>query len=122
MRETGNFPLGAENDPSAPWNQEEPEVEERSFSVCISQTLSKTLDVYTSDYNPYDTENTDTDWKEVCDTNGVYTPLELIEEFRKHLLGELDTIPAATQERFRYINLIKNCEDWIEDECEVIEE
>lgn len=122
MRETGNFPLGAENDPSAPWFQEEPEVEERSFSVCISQTLSKTLDVYTSDYNPYDTENTDTDWKEVCDTNGVYTPLELIEEFRKHLLGELDTIPAATQERFRYINLIKNCEDWIEDECEVIEE
>lgn len=48
MSNLGDYPLGAANDPRAPYNQKEnPEVE---ISVTVSVTLSKTVKVKVSDY------------------------------------------------------------------------
>ena len=48
MFSTGDYPLGAANDPRAPYNQKEnPKVE---ISVTVSVTLSKTVKVKVSDY------------------------------------------------------------------------
>lgn len=48
MNESGYYPLGAEHDPEAPWNQvDNPE---REIEVLVSITLSKTFKVKVSDY------------------------------------------------------------------------
>lgn len=52
MSSLGDYPPGAANDPSAPWNQtENPEVE---IEVLVSITLSKTVTVRVSDYELID--------------------------------------------------------------------
>lgn len=48
MTESGYYPLGAEHDPNAPWNQEE--LPEREIEVTVSVTLSKTVKIKVSDY------------------------------------------------------------------------
>lgn len=49
---SGDYPLGAKNDPRAPWNEEEnPEVE---IDVTVSVTLSKTVTVKVRDYDIVD--------------------------------------------------------------------
>ena len=48
MTESGYYPLGAEHDPNAPWNQvDNPE---REIEVTVSVTLSKTVKIKVSDY------------------------------------------------------------------------
>lgn len=48
MNESGYYPLGAEHDPDAPWNQvDNPK---REIEVTVSVTLSKTVKVKVSDY------------------------------------------------------------------------
>ena len=48
MTESGYYPLGAEHDPNAPWNQvNNPE---REIEVTVSVTLSKTVKIKVSDY------------------------------------------------------------------------
>lgn len=42
-----NYPLGAENDPNAPWNQ--PESEEHLVDVTVSITLSKDFQIRVTD-------------------------------------------------------------------------
>lgn len=49
MTESGYYPLGAEHDPNAPWNQvDNPE---REIEVTVSVTLSKTVKIKVSDYS-----------------------------------------------------------------------
>ena len=43
-----NYPLGAEYDPNAPWNQKD--LEEKDIEVTISVTLSKTVTISVNDY------------------------------------------------------------------------
>lgn len=133
MIESGYYPPGAEFDPRAPWNEQE--VPERQFDVCISQTLSKSTRVTTNDYVPevdqdedgyHDYSDTsDTDWKEAYDKDH-YTPLQLINLFRRHLSDELNSIinkPNQDLKRKKYLEkLISECSDWTEDETEVMEE
>lgn len=48
MNSTGDYPLGASNDPRAPYNEiENPEVE---VEVCVSITMHKTFKVKVKDY------------------------------------------------------------------------
>lgn len=129
MTESGYYPPGAEFDPRAPWN--EPDIPEKSFDVCISQTLSKSTKVTTDDYYPeedgdedgsYMTANTsDTDWKAAYDKDH-YTPLQLIGLFKefleKHLPDPIIDIKGYKKAK----SLIAECEDWTEDETEVMEE
>lgn len=49
MSESGYYPIGAENDPSAPYNQKE--LFPKEVEVTVSITLSKTVKVITDEYN-----------------------------------------------------------------------
>lgn len=130
MNTDGNYPPGAANDPNAPWNEKE--TPEREFEVCITQTLSKTVKVTTNNYIPdggvdedghyyFDADTSDTNWKEVY-KDSHYTPLELIEKFRDFLKSTLQDQLGGTLKYAHRIMLIEECENWIEDETEIVEE
>ena len=130
MNTDGNYPPGAINDPNAPWNEKE--TPEKEFEVCITQTLSKTVKVTTNNYIPdggvdddghyyLDADTSDTNWREVY-KNSHYTPLELIEKFRDFLKSTLQDPLGGTLKYAHRIMLIEECENWIEDETEIVEE
>ena len=130
MNTDGNYPPGAANDPNAPWNEKE--TPEKEFEVCITQTLSKTVKVTTNNYIPdggidddghyyFDADTSDTNWREVY-KNSHYTPLELIEKFRDFLKSTLQDPLGGTLKYAHRIMLIEECENWIEDETEIVEE
>jgi hypothetical protein len=123
---SGYYPAGlTDNTPGCPWS--EPEVPERDFDVLISQTLSRDTTITTQDYQPeFDEEdrityaNTeDTDWKKAyCDV--AMTPLEIIgaaEKIAKVLLEQGQTRVGGIYLK----SLIQDCEGWVENETEVIE-
>ena len=137
MIESGYYPMGAEYDSSAPYNQEE--TPEKEFDVTCSQSLSKTVEVITNDYLPGSTEveyerepdgsyssttyagvpdTSDTDWEEAYHDNDHYTPLQLIELFKRFLDDKLtgkNTVPNSTS----YLKRIKaECEGWVEDDVD----
>lgn len=129
MIESGYYPPGAEFDPNAPWNQKENE--ERTFNVCISQTLSKSTSVETNDYVPEVDEDemgkfecldtSDTDWNKAYLDNHL-TPLQLIEKFKEFLTKHLPDpiVNVKSYKDWKY--LISECENWVEDEMEVMED
>ena len=129
MRESGYYPLGAEFDPRAPWNEQE--VPEKQFDVCISQTLSKSTRVTTNDYIPKEDQDedgvyestgiSDTNWKKAY-KNEHLTPLQLIGEFKDFLTKHLPDPIIDVKGFRRFKHLINECEGWIEDETEVVEE
>ena len=147
MRESGYFPAGAEFDPSAPYN--EPTVPDKEFDVTCSQTLSKTVSVWTDnyipgasgvDYEPDDEggyyasgwqdpdDTSDTNWAEEYHDNDHYTPIQLIELYKNTLKEQLkswegmeDTASARTQIK-RIEHLIEECSNWVEDETEYKED
>ena len=126
-----NYPMMSASELAiAPWMQEEPP--EKSFEVTCSQSLSKTVDVITNSYNhiveheshnriydEYD-DTSDVNWAEEYHSNDYHTPIQLIEILGKVLKD------AQLQGRY-YLSesytkaLIKECEGWIEDETEYIE-
>lgn len=146
MSEADFYPAGAYKDPNAPYNQVD--VPEKEFDVTCSQTLSKTVSVWTNNYIPgaegvdyepddeggcyavgwHDPDDTsDTDWVEEY-KNDHYTPLELIELYKETLKEQLkswegmdDTVSAKTQIR-KIEHLIEECSNWTEDEIECVEE
>lgn len=128
-----NYPPMSQSEwDNAPWNQSDPE--EKEFEVTVSQTLSKSITVTTSDYIPggyfpetewdidgYHTitchepdDTSDTDWKKAYN-NEHYTPLGLIQEF-KEMLEKNTPIPETRRK-----HLIDECMNWIEDDLEVCE-
>ena len=144
-----NYPPGAANDPNAPYN--EPVISEKEFEVTCSQSLSRTATVWTNNYIPgasgvdyepdgeggycasswYDDPDTsDTNWADEYHDNDHYTPLELINKFKEHLMKQWDTLKDAEEandtktkyEKREIQHLIEECEGWIEDETEYIEE
>ena len=139
MKESGYFPAGAEFDPAAPYNQDD--VPEKEFDVTCCQTLSKTVTVLTSSYIPgasgvdyeYDPEGSvavgwqdpddtsDTNWADEYHDNDHYTPLQLIELFKKHLENELNRMAEVKNEKW-IKHLIEECSDWIEDDTEYVED
>lgn len=127
MYDNYNYPLGADNE-RAPWN--EVSVPEKTFDMVISQTLSKSVEVLTDDYVPeYDDEdrrtyaNTeDTHWDQVYHDNDYHTPLQLIELFKKYLESQLTTKVVIPKSPSYLKRLIKECEGWIEDETEYLED
>lgn len=126
MYDNYNYPMGADNE-NAPWNQSDPP--ERDFDVTISQTLSRSVAIATSDYIPEVDEedgrtypNTEyTDWKRAYQ-DASYTPLALIAKFKELMEIALknDRVPKNLQHTYKH--LIMECEGWEEDDYEVIEE
>lgn len=136
MRESGYFPVGAEFDPSAPYN--ELSIPDEEFEITCSQTLSKTVTVTTNNYIPGasgvdyerddeggcyavpyhdDPDTSDTDWADEYKTKHL-TPLDLIKKLRSLLMdidsGALRSNPCYQHKQY-YIN---ECSGWIEDETE----
>jgi len=135
-----NYPPGlSDSTPGCPWS--EPEIPEKEFDVTCCQTLSKTVTVVTNNYIPgasgvdyeYDPEGSvavgwhdpddtsDTNWADEYHDNEHYTPLQLIELFKKHLENELIRMGEVKNERW-IKHLIEECSDWTEDETEYVED
>ena len=133
LNNNSNYPLMSQSEwDKAPWNQNDPK--EKEVEVTVSQTLSKSTTVTTSDYIPggyfpetewdidgYHTitchepdDTSDTDWKSAYN-NEHYTPLGLIQEF-KEMLEKNTPIPETRRK-----HLIDECINWIEDDLEVCE-
>ena len=139
MRESGYFPAGAEFDPSAPYNQSDPD--DMDFDVTCSQTLSKTVTVTTNNYIPGaegvdyesddeggcyavpyhdDPDTSDTNWADEYHDNQYHTPAQLLELFKQCLEENMKNGLVFKTPKFTE-DLIKECEGWCEDETEFIE-
>lgn len=126
--------------PDAPWN--EPEVPEQDFDVTCSQTLSKTVVVTTCNYIPgasgvdyepddeggyyasgwHDPDDTsDTNWEEEYGADH-YTPLQLIELFKRYLDDILNNTEDVSKHPSFIKHLMQECEGWAEDELEVVQD
>lgn len=127
----GNYPLMSSSEwERAPFNQEEPEVEE--FEVTMSSSLSKTMLVKTIDYirdSDGDVDTYGTDWHSVATENECLSPIELIEAFKQVLKESIATdeeevyITGNTNllKRINYNKyLLEQCKGWTEDEIEVV--
>jgi len=133
------YPAGAYNDTSAPYNK--PIVPEEQFEITCSQSLSKTVQVTTNNYNPgasgvdyerddeggvyvspwHDKPDTsDTNWADEYHENDYHTPIQLLELFKQCLEGNLQKGIVFKSPKFTY-NLIDECKGWTEDETEFAE-
>ena len=102
---SGNYPAGAANDPFAPYNQPEyPDYQEHD--VTASFTLDKSFTVTST---PDDEEDIKQDLIEA-----YMTPLDLINELKKRLQGELES--DTNNKRIK--KLIKECDGWACD-CDI---
>ena len=102
---SGNYPPGAANDPFAPWNQDEPELQD--YDVTALFTLSKHFGV--TSYN----EDNEGIKQDLIDS--YMTPLDLINELKTRLQNELELNPNDKSVR----RLIEECEGW-EIDCDII--
>lgn len=119
MIESGYYPAGAEHDSQAPWNQEDNSL--KSFNVTISQSLSKCMSVETDDYiedGAGNIDTSDTNWREAY-YSSHYSPLELIQKF-KDTLYKINDSDILSKKEIKL--LIRECEGWLEDETEIIED
>ena len=139
MYDNYHYPMGADNE-QAPWNQ--PDIEEMDFEVTVSQTLSRTVTVTTSDYIPGasgveyevddeghtyaipwhdDPDTSDTDWKSAYES-ADFKIQDLIEELRGYVQDDLaKTSPNSGKGQYLK-QLLAACDGWIEDDYEVTNE
>lgn len=100
---------------------------EKEFQCLCCQTLSKSVPVFTDEYTLLSSEEVpdiDTSgiaWASVYHDNDHYTPIQLITLFRQCLEENLKNgivfkTPGVTE------HLIEECEGWIEDEIEYVED
>ena len=125
-----NYPPGAANDPRAPYN--EVDTPKKEFYVCISQTLSKSVSVTTSDYNQeldYDEDShcqftyadtSETNWEEAYKAEHT-TLLDLLNVLKEYI--DKDIASSNDKHHIRKLKeLRQECDGWIEDECEYVQE
>lgn len=136
-----NYPDGlSDHTPGTPWNDSP--IPEKDFDVTCSQTLSKTVSVTTSNYIPgasgvdyepddeggyyasswHDPDDTsDTNWAEEYHENDYHTPIQLLALFKQFLEENMRSGVVFKSPKYTE-SLIKECEDWSEDETEFVEE
>lgn len=123
MRENGYYPPGAEFSSMAPWSEKE--VPEKQFNVLCSQVLSKTVKCTTSNYALQEEDNqidtSDTNWANEWSDNDHYTPMQLINLLKDFITKDL-IYGDSKYSKEHLEHLLKECEDWVEDDCEFIEE
>ena len=124
-----NYPLGAKDDPRAPYNQKEPP--ELEFEVTISQTFSKTVKFKTSDYAEEEdwddlleckctSINTkDTNWVEIFQDQH-FTLQDLLGELKSLAQEKLSQVGEYTSTGRYLKSVIEACDDWHNDETEVV--
>ena len=111
MKESGYYPMGAEHDPRAPYNEVEPS--EKEVEVTISVTLSKTVKIKVSDYEIIDSGK-DEDGEHFEDID--YSNCDL-----KKAVKEQITLPHEAYTRItKKGKLYEDLKDWNVDDYEVI--
>ena len=149
MIESGYYPPGAEFDMNAPYNQAEipeKEFDVTCVQTLSKQTTVLTSDYIPGasgcDYEPdgeggcssigwQDPDDTsDTNWSKEYSENGHYTPIGLIGVLKERLIKELKELEnSPVDSKFTYKkqqdirkikHLIEECDDWNEDETEII--
>ena len=137
MIESGYYPPGAEHDPDAPYNQSEPE--EIEVEVVISQTLSRSTKILTTDYivnewedfEPdeeggfYRTGGIEYDFSD-SDLKGAYeeqeyTIPELLDYLKAYLIADIADCDKKSGKKQKLQHILDCCEGWEVDETEVIE-
>ena len=115
MRSNDYLPMGTwDGDPSAPWNQEEPEPKE--IEVTVSVTLSKTVTILVDNY----------EYIKECDEDGPYEYYDYSNCNLKETVEKQITLPQDAGNILRKLNpsiskeIIEDLEDWNVDEMEVI--
>ena len=103
MTSNGNYPMGAQYDPNAPWNQEEPN--DKEIEVTISLTISKTTKIVVPDIKDLD----DSILKEAVKDQVV-------------LPHEIEIIKAISGNSSLDKRVLKDLSDWIVDDFEIIQE
>jgi hypothetical protein len=121
MKESGYYPMGAEFDPNAPWNESEPDEVTRDCSVWTAVT--KTMSIPTTNYvayDPYDGPDlSDVNWGDEFETRCRDIPEilhDLCELVRKYAPVRVSKAEA------RYIReLLEDADGWETDEIHVEE-
>lgn len=126
MRESGYYPMGAEFDPSAPWNERE----QAPITVeCeVVTTIVKHVDVETKSYyreSPepwngmygYNYDTSDVDWDEEYNEQYLSIP-ELLDNMRR-LLQKVDATALTRAERRTYDRVMKESQGWEEESTDV---
>ncbi len=123
MREGGYYPPGTEFSSMSPWSEKD--APEKQFNVLCSQVLSKTVKCTTSNYalqvedNQIDTS--DTNWANEWSENDHYTPIQLINLLKDFITKDL-IYGDSKYSKEHLEHLLKECDGWVEDDCEFIEE
>lgn len=121
---SGNYPPGvSDRTPDAPWNW--PENDPEPFDAEIQQTLHKVVEVYTAQYiaegddeGYVDYDLSEVDWPNEYSNDGHYTPLELINMYKKELETKLELTESKAEQR-KYKHLIEECSNWEEVETDI---
>lgn len=140
MYESGYYPLDAEHNPNAPYNQ----IDSDSINVdcCISCSLSKDVTITTSDHiiekcedwdiddegNSVHIEEVNYDYSN-CNFNKDYhhehySIPELLEQLEMFLLCAIENLETKTTKTAQlkiYKQMLKDCQGWTLDEEEVVE-
>lgn len=111
----GGYPLGADEDPKAPWNEKEPE--KIKIKVCVSVTYSKSVEVIV----PKNYERADL--IEAVESMGIL-PNTILKEHQDELIESKqdNTWLTAGLDFSSLQEDIRRHEPWHEDELEVVED
>ena len=110
MYNNWDYPAGADT-PDAPWNEKD--LPEKSFSVTVSCSLSKDVDITSTDYDPLD-DKLECPWDAY--TESEYTPSEIIEfakQCAEYMLSDKD---YRVKSKYGLKKMIDSCTDWNTDE------
>lgn len=104
-----NYPMGADTK-DAPWNQEDPP--EKSFNVTVSCSLSKDVDVASTDYNDYD--ELECPWNDYAASE--FTPSKIIEFAKQCAEYMLSNRDYKIKSKYGLKKMIDSCTGWNTDE------
>lgn len=115
---SGYYPMGAENDPNAPYNEEGTYVPVVHVTKTLTFELSRDIFLDVTDYcgSCNDPDFTWTDWLDVYHKNGMKTPSELLGELKKiaqKKIGGLPKYPPTEESRF-WLGIYRDCQFWEE--------
>ena len=126
MRESGYYPPGAEFDPSAPWNDHDPDPV--AFECKVTVIMNREVDVETKNYyqeppepwngiNAWNYDTSDVDWHEEYDEQYMSVP-DLLTNMRTLLL-KLDVTNLTSAERDMYDRVLEESQGWEEEDTEI---
>ena len=123
MKESGNYPLGVESNPNAPWNQTNPEpvkVEVTDYTATKYDDIEYDEDGYINKIEGIDYDFSDSDLKGAYEEQ-EYTIPELLNYLKAYLIVDINECSKESGKRKKLQHILNCCEGWIVDETEVVE-